>query len=412
MWQGLKNIYHLFVAIFASLWYGFPSKKLTVIGVTGTDGKTTTVSLIYHILNVSNHNASMISSIGAYIENRHYDVGFHVTNPSSFPLQCFIKQAAAVSKYLVLEVTSHGLDQNRVYGIHFAVGVITNVTHEHLDYHKTYENYLTTKLKLLKYSGIAVVNRDDMSYKAIKNKAKAAEKLITFGMKTNASLNPKNFVYQSSLIGEFNTYNILAAAAVCKALGISDKEIKDAIKSFSSPIGRQDIVYDKDFIVMIDFAHTPNAFAKMLPEARKRAKRRVIHVFGAASKRDTTKRPLMGKESSRYADVIILTAEDPRNEPIENIMNEIQKGIPSNTYQEVSVSNIESIEANSKKKYLLRISDRTEAIRFAISLAKKGDVVFLSGKSHEKSMNYGKGEEPWDEYKVVKDALLEKGAPV
>ena len=214
MWQRIKNVYHLGNAFIANLWFGFPSKGLTVIGVTGTDGKTTTVSLIYHILHTAGYSASMISSVGAVIGGKEYDVGFHVTTPSPWALQAFIKKSQgsprplidsssssldrssvlarandskhvskeelfkrsfrgearpslAIHNYLVLEVTSHAIDQNRIWGITFDIGVLTNITHEHLDYHKTYENYVNTKAKLLKMARVAVVNRDDNSYELI-----------------------------------------------------------------------------------------------------------------------------------------------------------------------------------------------------------------------------------------------------
>lgn len=396
MWQDFKNLYHLGMAFLANLWFGFPSHHLTVIGVTGTDGKTTTVSLIYHILKKSGENASMISSVGAVILGKNYDVGFHVTTPSPFALQRFLKRAVdkagGKKNFLVLETTSHALDQYRVFGVKFTVGVVTNITHEHLDYHKTYKNYVTTKAKLLKMSKIAIVNRDDESYDSIlkiKNKISKIhmknKKWITYGLAKNADVNPKNFSFKTELIGEFNQYNILAASAACKALGLKDGEIKRGIASFQPPLGREEIVYKKDFIVMVDFAHTPNAFKMILQAVRPKTSGRLIHVFGSAGLRDVEKRPLMGKASSKYADIIILTAEDPRAESVEKINREIASGI--------------------KNKTLLRIDDRKKAIEAAIKMAKKGDLVLITGKSHEKSINYGHGEEPWDEFLAVKKAL-------
>lgn len=387
MWQDLKNIYHLLVACLANIYYGFPSRKFTVIGVTGTDGKTTTTSLIYHILRIAGKKALMISSVGAVIDGKEYDVGFHVTTPSSFALQKFLKQASdAGLKYLVLETTSHALDQYRVFGIHFNVGVLTNITHEHLDYHKTYDEYVNTKLKLLVASDIAIANRDDGSYSFI-NKV---NKLKTYGLKKNADINPYNFSFTTTLFGEFNKYNILAAVSACKALGIEDSKIRSGVKSFKPPKGREDIVYKNSFSVMIDFAHTPNAFEVVLKDLRRaNVKARIIHVFGSAGARDVTKRPLMGKISAKYADILILTAEDPRKEPVEKIANEIASGV-----------------ADEKK--ILKINDRKKAIFEAIKMAKKGDLVLITGKSHEKSMNYGHGEEPWDEYETVNKILKMK----
>ncbi|MBI2028504.1 MAG: UDP-N-acetylmuramyl-tripeptide synthetase [Candidatus Levybacteria bacterium] len=410
MLQRIKNIYHLGNGILGNLRFGFPSHKLTVIGVTGTDGKTTTTSLIYHVLSTSGRNASMISSVGAVIGGREYDVGFHVTTPSSWALQKFIKEAE--KGFLVLETTSHALDQFRVWGIKFDIGVLTNITHEHLDYHKTYHKYVEAKAKLLEMSRVAIVNRDDKSYPLINSKfARLAakreirnSKLITYGMKDNADLNPKKFPFKTNMIGEFNIYNSLAAIAVCRALGIPDEDIRTGLKSFKPPIGREEVVYKKDFTVMIDFAHTPNAFEEILSSIKPSIKGRLIHVFGSAGLRDNTKRPIMGRVSSKYADIIVLTSEDPRSESVEKISDEIESGI--------KIPNSKSQITNKSKIQIYKIPNRQEAIQFAIKIARKGDLVLTTGKSHEKSMNYGHGEVPWDEYSAVRKALKGLGLKI
>ena len=430
------------MAFAANVWFGFPSKKLTVIGVTGTDGKTTTVSLIYHILNQAGYNISMISSIGAKIGGKDYNLPFHVTTPSPWQLQRFLRKAienakvadenffvhdakklkgsSRISKsasvhrknfvnsphshYLVLEVTSHALDQNRVFGIDFEVGVLTNITHEHLDYHKTYSNYVKTKAKLLKMAKVAVINEDDDSYKIIKNGKWKMEngKWITYGMGKNAEINPEKFPFKTKMIGEFNRYNVLAAVGACRALGIGEKAILSGIASFKAPKGREEVVYQNSFSVMIDFAHTPNAIEQVLCSIRPQVKGRIIHVFGSAGKRDASKRPLMGAASAKFSDIIILTAEDPRSEPVQKIITEIESGINK------SSKFIPPLAGQSSK--LFKISNRQEAINAAIKMAKKGDLVIITGKAHEKSMNYGHGEEPWDEFEAVKRALkLRKG---
>lgn len=386
MWQGMKNIYHLFVALLANTWYGFPSRKLAMIGVTGTDGKTTTVGLIYHILRTAGMHVSMISSVGAIINGKTYDVGFHVTTPSSWKLQHFIRKAsegATDRKFLVLEVTSHALDQYRTWGIDFTIGVLTNITHEHLDYHKTWEKYVKTKAKLLTKAKIALINKDDQSYKIL-----AHVPTTTYGKK-DADITLADVPSTTNLIGEFNTYNILAAIACCKALGVRNNDIRKGIKTFIAPIGRQEVVHENEFMVMIDFAHTPNSFEKMLPEIKSMTEGRLIHVFGCAGKRDSTKRSAMGKISGTFADIIVLTAEDPRGEDINSINKQIMQGI----------------EKAEGKPETFSIADRKEAIAFAIDLARKGDTILLTGKSHEKSMNYGRGEEPWSEYEAVEKAL-------
>src|SRR3989344_7827799 len=260
MWQDFKNVYHLCQAVLASIIYGFPANDLTVIGVTGTDGKTTTSNLIYHILKKAGYKAAVISTVSAIIHDKEHDTGFHVTTPSSFMLQSYLKKAKEVGvKYVVLEVTSHALDQYRVWGIPFKIGVLTNVTHEHMDYHGTYEEYLSAKLKLLGASKVAIVNRDDESYERISklksqnaNLQLKSKKFITYGLNSESDINSKAFPFKTKLLGDYNKYNVLAAVAVCQNLGILDSDIKKAIADFNPPTGRADVVHDNDFTVMID----------------------------------------------------------------------------------------------------------------------------------------------------------------
>ena len=402
MFQNIKNIYHLAMAVAANIYYGFPSRNLIVVGVTGTDGKTTTVSLIYSILKASGVKTSMISSIGTLINGKNYPLPFHVTTPSPFALQKFIKMAAEKTnlngkKYLVLEVTSHSLDQFRVFGVNFEVGVITNVSHEHLDYHRNYKEYVKTKVKLFRKSKEAVVNRDDKSYKIIMPQLKKLAgskpfRIVTYGLKSTADVNSENFEFKSNLLGEFNKYNVLAAITCAKLLGLKSAEIRKAIAEFRSPVGRQDMVYDKDFKIMIDFAHTPNSFHEILKILRLKVSGRIIHVFGSAGERDKTKRPEMGKFSSEYSDVTIVTAEDPRSESIDEITKDILSGV-------------KNLDQKVENREILKIADRQEAINTAIKMARKNDMVLVTGKAHEKSMNMGKGEIPWDDYKAVRMAL-------
>jgi UDP-N-acetylmuramoyl-L-alanyl-D-glutamate--2,6-diaminopimelate ligase len=211
------------------------------------------------------------------------------------------------------------------------------------------------------------------------------------------------------LLGVFNKYNCLAAISVLQALSIPEDAIRQGISSFRPPAGRQEIVYHKDFMVINDFAHTPNSFAMILPEIKRLASNRLIHVFGAAARRDYYKRPEMGKISSQYADIIIVTAEDPRDEKIEKISSEIIGGMPTGKLQMIKKESIDDgMIMDKKKKYIFQISDRKEAIQFAIHLAQKGDIVLMTGKGHENSMNYGKGEEPWNETEIAKEAIRDK----
>lgn len=406
MWQGIKNFYHLLNAVVVSAYYGFLSKQVIVIGVTGTDGKTTTVNLIYHILKDAGYSVSMISSINAVINGKQYDTGFHVTTPTSLQIQRFLKMALAAKeateskRYLVLEVTSHALDQYRVYGIQFAIGVLTNITHEHLDYHKSYKNYVKTKTKLLARSNTVVLNRDDESYDYVNTELKVPskkniqkkQKIITYGLNSDSMVNPRSFPFKTNLVGEFNRYNILAAVSAGMALGINKNDIQNGIQSFVLPRGRCDVVHHGAFTVIIDFAHTPNALKNLFTALRPHVKGRIIHVFGSAGERDYKKRPLMGQIAARYADIIILTAEDPRSESVDEIMNQIKEGTRSAKDAIVPLQ-------------IYEISDREKAINTAIAMAQKGDLVLLTGKGHEESMNMGKGEEPWSEYEAVAIAL-------
>jgi len=394
VWQRLKNYYHLLHAVAANVRHGFPGEKLIVIGVTGTDGKTTTVNLIYHILKTAGKSVSAVSTVGAKIHAKESALGFHVTTPSSWQLQKFLKTAAETASYpnyLVLEVTSHAIDQQRIWGIPFTIGVLTNITHEHLDYHKNYKTYLKIKLKLLKRSKLAIINRDDASYDFICEQFKENSKIetLTYGLTEYADIQPKDVPVNIHCLGDINKHNVLAAFSVCKTLHLKDSFIKDGLETFQLPMGRQDIVFNKDFIVMIDFAHTPYAFEQLLSSIRKKTEGRIIHVFGSAGLRDRSKRPKMGRVSSQYADVIILTSEDPRTEDVNFIIKEIQDGI----------------EERGKRIEVFKIPDRQEAIIKAIAIARKGDLLVITGKAHEKSMNCGNGEEPWDEYHAVELAL-------
>ncbi|MBI2032038.1 MAG: UDP-N-acetylmuramoyl-L-alanyl-D-glutamate--2,6-diaminopimelate ligase [Candidatus Levybacteria bacterium] len=394
MWQRIKNIYHLLVAFFFNCIFLFPGKSINVIGVTGTDGKTTTANLIYHILKTAGKNVSLISSVGAIVNNKGYDLENHVTTPSSFILQKFLRRAVSQkSEYFVIEVTSHSIDQHRIWGIPFKIGVLTNITPEHLDYHKTFDAYVSTKIKLLNLSQKVIANIDDSSYAFlgdVKNK-KNIKNWITYGFHKSAEINIDDYNYESKyLVGDFNKYNMLAGIASAKALGLTDEEIKKGVAGFKPPIGRFDIVYSGSFSVMIDFAHTPNAFANLLSSLKPIVKGRIIHVFGSAGERDAHKRPFMGEISSKYSEIIVLTSEDPRSEDPNKIAEEIVSGIKNNKCQ------------------VFKIIERQKAVEAAIQMAKDGDMVLITGKAHEKSMNYGKGEEPWDEYNAVESALKKR----
>ena len=397
MWQKIKNVYHLMRAYAACIYFGFPSKKLTVIGVTGTDGKTTTSHMIYEILKFAGKRVSLISSIHAQIGEKSYDTGFHVTTPEPVALQRFLRKVVkSHSEYLVLEATSHGLDQNRIFGIGFNFAVLTNITHEHLDYHKSFENYILAKARLFKYAKVSILNLDDPSFFKIKKLANG--KIITYSIAKKADFMPKKFPLKLKISGDYNLSNALCAGALATQIGISKKAITKTLNNFQGVKGRmEEVDLGQDYRVVVDFAHTPNGLKqvlKTLNSKRQTPSSKLIAVFGAAGERDTLKRPRMGKIAAKYADICILTAEDPRREKIEDICEQIVQGI------------LKSDKCESKDFF--KIYDRREAIEFAVKLAKPGDIVVCLGKSHEKSMCFGTKEYPWDEFKAVERAIAKK----
>lgn len=392
MLRSIKNVVHGIEAEVANLIYARGKKKIPTIGVTGTDGKTTTSSLIFHILKTAGYNPALVSTVAAQVGDKTYDTGLHTTTPSSFALQKYISIArGAKSDYLVLEITSHALDQNRTRGIDFKIGVLTNITHEHLDYHGTYEKYLKVKCKLFKHSEISILNHDDDSYRAVKKNI-GDRKTFSYSVKSDADFTPKSCGVKIPSEFDFNSENFMAAISVAQVLGIEKQKIEEAIATFKFPKGRQEIIYDKRFKVIVDFAHTPNSFAKVLPSLKKATNGRLIHIFGSAGQRDASKRPLMGKIAGEHDDIIILTAEDPRNEAIADINSQIKLGIAGFDYL-----NSEGLDEVENKKALFEIPDRKKAIEFAVRIAKKGDTIVATGKGHEQSMNLGHGEIPWSD---------------
>lgn len=389
--QKAKNyLKHLPLALLALLYYRFPSRKLRVIGVTGTDGKTTTASLIYHLLNKAGHSAALISTVGAKVGKKEIDTGLHVTAPNPWFLQKIIRQIVEQGiDYLVLEVTSHGLDQFRLLGIDFEVGVLTNITHEHLDYHSSFDDYRRAKLKLFLRAKTAVLNRDDASFGFVKANL-SRQKILSYGIDSSADITPRKLVFKTPLLGKHNLYNCLASLATISALGLSLDKAKKEIASFTGVEGRLEKVDEgQNFAVFVDFAHTPNALEQTLKTLKKQLGKghRLIAVFGSAGERDKGKRPLMGKAASQYADLIVLTADDPRYEKVSDICAQIQKGFLQRDYR-VKV-----------------IEDRQKAIKYALSQAARGDIVALCGKGHEKSLAMAGKEIPWSDKKTAQKLI-------
>lgn len=408
------------LAIVAAAFYGFPSHNLRVIGVTGTDGKTTTTTLIWAILTAAGYHSNMIATTGAVINDNLIDTGVHVTTPDAIEIQRFLAQMVARgAKYAVLETTSHALDQMRVQECAFDVAVITNITHEHLNYHGTFEVYREAKAKLFRGLGesyrkpnipkVSILNADDSSYEylaripadinwtyALSQPADFSARNIRcarHGTTFTATTPGANVAIEMSLLGEHNVSNALAAIAVCYSQGISTVAIQRGIASVARVNARLERVdLGQNFDVFVDYAHTPNAMSKILEFARQVTRKRVIVVFGlSGGLRDTTKRPIMGEIVGKLADKIVITSVDWYTQDVGEIMQQIAVGCE---------------QANRRAEVdFWCIRERQAGITFGIALAQPGDLVIVAGKGHERSISYGGVERPWDEFAAVKNAL-------
>lgn len=358
-----------------------------MIGVTGTDGKTTTSFLIYQILRAAGKKVGLIATTGAFLQDKKIDTGLHTTTPNPKILQCLISEARSIGcEYLVLEVTSHSLDQHRIWGINFDIAVLTNITHEHLDYHKSFYRYTLVKSKLFNKAKVAFINIKYSYFAKIIKKKNI--KMIFYSYNLLPSFLRKTVFKRFTQ--DYNRENLTAAVLVAKEIGLSKESLVRSIKRLKLPEGRLDFVKNKrDIKIVIDFAHTPHGLEKLLGFLiRQKGKGKLIVVFGCAGERDKTKRPLMGKVASYFADILILTAEDPRSEKVSEINLQIKKGI------------------HNKKVKVFEIENRGEAIYFAINkLAKKGDTVAICGKGHERSICLGDKEYSWSDRKAVLKSL-------
>ncbi len=395
MIRKLKNLYHLFNAVYWTYRCGYPAKKLYIIGVTGTDGKTTTCTLIYEILKAAGIKVGLLTTVAAVIGGEEIETGLHTTNPDPSLLQPILKKAAEKGiTHMVLEVTSHGLDQNRVWGCNFQIGVLTNVTHEHLDYHGSFEKYREAKLKLFRNVKYAVLNRDDPSYDnfqfLISNfKSIPKIKIFKYTKTKIENISPE-------LAGDYNGHNIAAAEMVCRILGINQGVIAKVIKEFRGVPGRrEEVKAGQNFKVYVDFAHTPNALEAVLTQLKKELPKgkKLVAVFGATGERDKEKRPMMGEIAAKLADVMIITSDDIRSEDQDEIAAQIMSGIPETQLKDIKV---------------FKENDRKKAIIMAIKMAKAGDIVLLAGKGHEKTILLGKTEYPWSDAEVAKELLTDR----
>lgn len=399
--------------------YGHPSRELTVIGITGTDGKTTTSAMLEGILRGTGHQVGAIGTVGVRIGNGvTHDMG-HQTTPESNHVQRFLRDmVGAGTTHVVIEATSHGLATHRLDGVQFASGGVTNITHEHLEFHKTIENYRRAKAILLERvaenRGVVVINNDDEGARSIRPYANGAfcvtyslvggeadlvaTHLERVGTGTAFDVVAGNSFTRVELPmpGEFNVENALCALGLARACGVSLPDASQALARAQPVKGRmQPIDAGQPFDVVVDYAHTPESIRTILTLLRSRTPEgRLIVVTGSAGERDVEKRPLQGAACAEVADVTIVTSEDPRHEDADAIIDQIVNG---------------AVGAGAVRgKTVLAITDRRDAIGKAFDLAGPGDCVLLAGKGHESSIIWGFEHRPWDEVAVAEALLREK----
>ena len=422
----------------AAAYHDFPSRKLVVIGVTGTDGKTTTSTLIHSILQVATGDkAGLISTVNAVIGGQTLDTGLHVTTPSAPMIQSLLAQMVENGlTHCVLEMTSHGLAQGRLNGVDVDIAVLTNLTHEHLDYHGSFENYRAAKGRLFEMLGksyrkpdvpkVSVINADDPSAEFFA--AFSADKVVRYGVREIADIANRSvkylpdgihfIVYDAALqaridkmgmtadqdglkfftplVGEFNLYNALAAIATAKGLlgWEGSKAISKGLSNVEPIPGRMELINEGQlFTAVVDFAHTPNALANALNAARGMLWMGgdVIAVFGSAGLRDKEKRRLMAEVAAELADFTILTAEDPRTESLDGILQVMADAMIA--------------KGGVERETFMRVPDRGAALYQACQMAHPGDIVIACGKGHEQSMCFGTIEYPWDDRAALRAAI-------
>ena len=396
----IKKPYHLLktgllTALPAIIKFRFPASKLKIIAITGTDGKTTTTTLLYHILKAAGKKVALISTVAAYIGDQEIETGLHVTTPEPDKLQeLMARMVKEKIEYLVLEFTSHGAYQSRLFGLKPKITGVTNITHEHLDYHINYQNYLEAKLSFLKKAKTVVLNRDDQSFFRLKRYLPTrSHRILAYGLD---DMLPKNITLaiKHRFPEIYNQSNARLAITIARFLKCDKTAIASAISQFPGVPGRmQSIPNKKGLEVIVDFAHTPQALSEALTALRHKLNRtnkrgKLIAVFGCAGLRDRAKRPMMGKIGVELADLAVFTAEDPRTEDIWTIVREMKE------------------QLTTGHDRIVTITDRKIAIEFALTkLAKKGDIVGIFGKGPEKSMCYGTTETPWSDVAVVQACL-------
>lgn len=393
--------YHFLQSVFAGARYGFPGKNLRVIGITGTNGKTTTAFMVWQMLRQAGYKTGLMTTVAWGVDKLKPELN-HMTTVDAVTLNSRISNIKNQNaEFLVLEVTSHALAQFRTLGIPIEIAVFTNLTHDHLDYHKTFTNYRNAKGKLFKKAKYSILNADDP---AIAYYKKLASKFTTYGIErgdhraTDIKLSVSGVKYtledlkiETKIPGEFNVYNSLAAALVGKKLGLSDKQIVDGIKSLDAVEGRMNIIDEgQPFTVIVDYAHAPDALEKVF-DSVKGHKGKIISVHGGAGRRDPSTRPIRGEILAKNSDIVIITEDDSRDEDPEKIAAGFIEGAAK--------------AGKILDKNLFKELDRKKAIELAIKKAKKGDLVLILGKGHEKTILRADGPHEFEDIKVAKKIL-------
>ena len=416
------------MALAAAAFYGRPSEQLRVVGVTGTNGKTTTAYLLSALFEAAGIRCGMLGTVVYRIGDQERPATR--TTPEAVDMQHMLREmVAAGCGACVMEVSSHALAQHRVDDTRFAAGIFTNLTRDHLDFHGDMESYFAAKRRLfemLPAGAPAVVNLDDPRGHAI---AAPQSRPISYAIDRRADVYPENLRpslrgllfdavtplgivrVRSKMVGRPNVYNILGAVAAAVGLDLPTEAIESGLATLPGVPGRFEVVSapDDDVTVVVDYAHTDDALKNLLETARPLASRRLITVFGCGGERDRTKRPLMGAVAARLSDLVIITSDNPRGEDPEQIIEEVKRGLV------VPADRARPGEARNGSKYTppkttphMTIADRRLAIERAIALAKPDDVVLLAGKGHERYQTIGDRETPFDDAAVAREALARR----
>lgn len=392
-------------ALMCANYYGNCHKKLKMIGVTGTNGKTTTTFIIKKILEENGYKVGVIGTVEVSIGKEKYPADYTTPDPAVLHRYLYMMKIAGCD-VCIMETSSQALDQMRVYGIHYNIAVFSNLSPEHLDYHKTMEEYAAAKAILMKNSDVCVINADD-DYAGFMKKNAAGE-TVTYAIDAKADVKAENvnlhhdgveytlvsksgkFDIVYNVIGRFSVYNSLAALAVGMVMKVDMKRAVKAVADTHTVRGRiEKVPNNRDIHILIDFAHTPDSLENVLKTVKDIYDKRIITVFGCGGDRDKTKRPVMGKIACKYSDLVYVTSDNPRTEDPELIIDDIVVGLVKDSY--------------------IRIADRTEAIRQAIIEAKPGDTILIAGKGHERYQILGTEKIHYDEREIVKQ-ILDNGA--